>query len=97
MSQSSHFLSVATSGHHVVIPSHCVTLPSPQGSITALDISTSKLRALDTMAERLGVADMVHTHAADLRTYSWDQQADGTVFDRVLLDSPCSGEDQIAN
>ena len=72
--------------------------PSIQGTLTALDISAAKLGALSDMAEKLGLSEgVVRTVVADLRSFSqeWQQQAPsnrGGGFDRVLLDTPCSGE-----
>lgn len=66
--------------------------------LTALDISAAKLGALRDMAEKLGLSEgVVRTVAADLRDFSrdWLQQAPGDRgggFDRVLLDTPCSGK-----
>lgn len=41
-----------------------------RGSVTALDVSASKLRALAAAAEAAGAGHMVSTRAADLREYS---------------------------
>ncbi len=41
-----------------------------RGSVTALDVSASKLRALAAAAEAAGAGQMVSTRAADLREYS---------------------------
>ncbi len=57
-----------------------------QGTIIALDSNASRLRALKNNLERCGVKDCLvyqkdAAHAQDF----------GVIFDKVLLDAPCSG------
>ena len=60
-----------------------------EGVIKALDISATKLRALTNAAMRMGISGMIETQAIDLQSFSRDSQ--GSTYDRVLLDVPCSG------
>jgi len=57
------------------------------GTVLANDISTGRLRALSGNLERLGLLNIV-TSRYDAATFP--QKAG--LFDRVLLDAPCSGE-----
>ncbi len=56
-------------------------------SITAMDIAPHRLAALRTIAERLGHDDF-DCREGDAAGLDW---WDGTPFDQVLLDAPCSG------
>jgi 16S rRNA (cytosine967-C5)-methyltransferase len=66
---------------------HLAALMGNRGSITALDLHSERLRMLRAEAGRLG-ASIVETRTGDAAT-----PAEGfrKVFDRVLLDAPCSG------
>eukprot|EP00955_Chlamydomonas_euryale_P059660 357442-Chlamydomonas_euryale.AAC.8 len=79
-------------------PSTPSTLPAPpttlQGSVTALDISARKLGALSAAAAAAGAGGVVATVAADLREFAAARAASGVpLFDKALLDAPCSGEE----
>ena len=56
-------------------------------SLTAIDIAPRRLAALREIAERLGHRGF-ECRQADAATLDW---WDGTPFDHVLLDAPCSG------
>jgi 16S rRNA (cytosine967-C5)-methyltransferase len=67
---------------------HLAALMDNEGEIVAADIQTAKLEALDATARRWGIT-MVKTAVVDAAN------AAGTaslgLFDRVLVDAPCSG------
>lgn len=59
----------------------------PDIELTAMDISSKRLEDVASNLERLGLqANLIAEDAAN--TEKW---RDGTVFDRILLDVPCSG------
>jgi len=58
-----------------------------RGSITALDLHSERLRKLREEAGRLG-ASIVETRTGDAATPA---ESFRKIFDRVLLDAPCSG------
>jgi len=58
-----------------------------QGELLAMDLSRSKLPLISDSARRLGIS-IVTTQAADLLQSG---ALPANVFDRVLLDAPCSG------
>lgn len=66
---------------------HLAALMNNRGSITALDLHSERLRMLREEAGRLGV-EIVETRTADAAT---PMESLRGVFDRVLLDAPCSG------
>ncbi|MGY3742555.1 16S rRNA (cytosine(967)-C(5))-methyltransferase RsmB [Leuconostoc inhae] len=57
-------------------------------AITALDIHEHKIKLIKNNAERLHVAEKIHTRVLDARKVpaEIDQK-----FDRILVDAPCSG------
>jgi len=59
-----------------------------RGNVTAMDKDEKKLQQLDSEMQRLNIA-IVHTHCHDLNSSLDQKQID--VFDRILLDAPCSG------
>lgn len=62
-------------------------LESAKVEVTALDIDDSRLQRVTENLERLGLsAKLQAADAADINSW-WD----GKVFDRILLDAPCSG------
>lgn len=72
--------------------SHIAQAMKNQGNIVALDIDSKKLLQLSNAMNRLGIS-IVNTYAHDLsfplqKTLSNKFPA---LFDRILLDSPCSG------
>ena len=65
-----------------------------RGRVVALDVSESKTRLVREAAERQG-ATIVEALAADLTTWEGGDAPSG-LFDRVLLDAPCSGSGVLA-
>ena len=59
-----------------------------RGEVLACDISTKKLRLVAEAADRLGIG-IIRTMADDATKLG--AGADGPLFDRILLDAPCSG------
>ncbi|MHB8769429.1 MAG: 16S rRNA (cytosine(967)-C(5))-methyltransferase RsmB [Syntrophales bacterium] len=66
---------------------HLAALMENRGSVTAVDLQPRRLAMLRTEAERLGVT-IVQTRAGDAAAAI---EPFREVFDRVLLDAPCSG------
>ena len=66
---------------------HLAALMENRGSITALDLHSERLRMLREEAGRLG-ASIVETRTGDAATPA---ESFRKIFDRVLLDAPCSG------
>ena len=58
------------------------------GTVVGVDQNVSRLRMLDKEAQRLGLSQIA-THPADFNSVSPDEF--GGLFDRVLVDAPCSG------
>jgi 16S rRNA (cytosine967-C5)-methyltransferase len=67
---------------------HLAALMNNRGSITAVDRSGGKLKRLAKEMQRLGV-DIVQTQIHDWMDDGADW--DSGVYDRILLDAPCSG------
>jgi 16S rRNA (cytosine967-C5)-methyltransferase len=67
---------------------HMAQLMQNQGLILAVDHQAGKLQRLSGEMQRLGIS-IVQTHSADLSLNR--QSVDIGVFDRILLDAPCSG------
>lgn len=59
------------------------------GEIIALDIHPHKLKLIEENAQRLQVSDVIQTKQLDARESS--QIFDPEIFDRILVDAPCSG------
>ncbi|MGX6429025.1 16S rRNA (cytosine(967)-C(5))-methyltransferase RsmB [Levilactobacillus yonginensis] len=59
------------------------------GKVTALDLHPKKVALIEANAERLHVADRVDAIALDAREI--DQAYPKKMFDRILVDAPCSG------
>ncbi|HUS78546.1 MAG TPA: RsmB/NOP family class I SAM-dependent RNA methyltransferase [Patescibacteria group bacterium] len=57
-----------------------------RGAIVAVDVSRKRLYALENTLERCGVENCVAYHA-DINELEFG----GTLFDKILLDAPCSG------
>ena len=66
---------------------HLAALMENRGSITAVDLHSARLRMLREEVERLGVT-IVETRTGDAAEPA---ESFSGVFDRVLLDAPCSG------
>ena len=67
---------------------HIAQLMHNRGRITAMDKDEKKLQQLDSEMLRLNIP-IVHTHCHDLDSALNKKQVD--VYDRLLLDAPCSG------
>jgi len=65
---------------------HMAQLMKNTGQIVAVDIHSSKLKLIDTLADRLGI-DIIRTLESDAREL---KGVEGR-FNRVLVDAPCSG------
>ncbi|MFC6275048.1 16S rRNA (cytosine(967)-C(5))-methyltransferase RsmB [Levilactobacillus tangyuanensis] len=59
------------------------------GKVTALDLHPKKVALIETNAERLHVADRVDAVALDARDIN--DAYPKKMFDRILVDAPCSG------
>ncbi|MCG8350131.1 MAG: RsmF rRNA methyltransferase first C-terminal domain-containing protein [Chloroflexales bacterium] len=67
---------------------HLAALMYDWGIVVANEIETSRTSALSSNIERWGIRQAIITNAEPERLASqW-----GAIFDRVLLDAPCSGE-----
>ena len=64
---------------------HLAQIMNNKGLIWAVDQSDQKLDTLKTEMKRLGVTN-VKTHK-----HNWKKNIDKQLFDRILLDAPCSG------
>ncbi len=71
--------------------SHLAELMNNRGSITALDISQSRLNLVEENLERLGVENVL-LKKADAAEYQDQKQ-----YDKILADLPCSGLGLIAS
>lgn len=59
----------------------------PDNHLVALDIEPRRLEQIDDNLKRLGLnAELIATDACDIDNW-WD----GQLFDRILIDAPCSG------
>jgi len=68
---------------------HLAALMKNRGEIVAVDRSASRLRLLEDNCRRLGVG-IVRSLCADATTLS-PAHLCGRLFDRILVDAPCSG------
>ena len=68
---------------------HLAALSGGRAAIVAADSGTDKLARAQQSFGRLGVTDAVQTCAMDLTRPA--PPVTGTLFDRVLLDAPCTG------
>ena len=60
---------------------------APDNEVIALDIAANRLQQIEQNTERLELnATLIASDAADT-----DKWWDGTLFDRILIDAPCSG------
>ena len=60
---------------------------APDNEVIALDIAANRLKQIEQNTERLELnATLIASDAADT-----DKWWDGTLFDRILIDAPCSG------
>ncbi len=68
---------------------HILQLTEGDVEVTAVDVSSARLRRLRRFLERMGMEDRVEIIRADVRRLGRDPRFVGK-FDRVLLDPPCS-------
>ncbi|CAA9587251.1 MAG: tRNA and rRNA cytosine-C5-methylases [uncultured Truepera sp.] len=66
---------------------HLASLMENRGLLVANEVTRGRVRALGENLERWGARHTVITQDSVARLAKW-----GAVFDRVLLDAPCSGE-----
>jgi 16S rRNA (cytosine967-C5)-methyltransferase len=66
---------------------HIAQLMGNRGELLAMDIAGSKLPLIQESAQRLGIS-IIQTRSADLLS---SKQLPSEVFDRIMLDAPCSG------
>ncbi len=67
---------------------HLASLMQNEGLLVANEVTKSRVRALGENLERLGVRHaLIVSESVQKLSAQW-----GAVFDRVLLDAPCSGE-----
>ncbi|WP_088041265.1 16S rRNA (cytosine(967)-C(5))-methyltransferase RsmB [Bacillus sp. EAC] len=67
---------------------HIAELLNGTGSVTALDLHKHKVKLIQEQATRLGLEN-IETKALDARKAP--EEFEGRLFDRVLVDAPCSG------
>ena len=65
---------------------HIASLLGNEGSVLAFDKSKAKIDQIQAMARRLGVAEKITAKVQDATKYELDCE----LFDKVLLDAPCS-------
>lgn len=65
---------------------HLAELMHNRGTVVALDTNAKGVARIAAEARRLGM-DIVEPRVADAREFRWQP----TLFDRVLLDAPCTG------
>ncbi len=66
---------------------HLAQLMDNRGEVLAMDISAAKLPLIKETAERIGIG-IICTRVADMLK---SEERPAEVFDRILLDAPCSG------
>lgn len=66
---------------------HILETGSDSVEVVAIDRSAERVALLEATLARLGLRALVHTADAAATDQWWD----GVLFDRVLLDAPCSG------
>ncbi|MEH7611299.1 16S rRNA (cytosine(967)-C(5))-methyltransferase RsmB [Gottfriedia acidiceleris] len=67
---------------------HIAELLGGTGSVTSLDLHKHKVKLIKEQANRLGL-DNIETKALDARKAP--EEFEGRLFDKVLVDAPCSG------
>lgn len=67
-----------------------------KGKLVATDASASRLSALAVTAANQGLGDFVTCIPGDARQLCRNMSAEGELFDKVLLDAPCSGTGVLA-
>ncbi len=67
--------------------SQCAERMEDRGTVTAVDLNANRLNLVRETAERMGLSSIA-TMRGDARTFSGPG---GRLFDRVLLDAPCTG------
>ncbi|WP_429971908.1 16S rRNA (cytosine(967)-C(5))-methyltransferase RsmB [Fructilactobacillus sp. Tb1] len=74
----------APGGKTTQIAEHLTT-----GLVVALDLHENKLHKIMENAERMGLEENIEVHACDARKV--DDIYEDDVFDKILVDAPCSG------
>ena len=69
---------------------HLSQLMKNRGTIVAVEISKSRIKALKSNINRMGVLNAIVINA-DMRKYKDYLLKRGIFFDKILLDAPCSG------
>ncbi len=69
---------------------HLAQLMKNKGTIVAVEISKTRVKALKSNINRMGVLNTIIINA-DMRKYKDYLLKKGIFFDKILLDAPCSG------
>lgn len=74
---------------------HIASMVGRDGNVTAVELHEHRADSVRALATKLGVADIVTVQCADSTQVTLDELG-GELFDRVLVDAPCSGTGVLA-
>jgi 16S rRNA (cytosine967-C5)-methyltransferase len=72
---------------------HLAALMQGEGEIVAVELHGHRAESISALAAKTGAGDVIHVKVADATTLD---PADIGLFDRVLLDAPCTGTGVLA-